>query len=30
MVMQSRIETLLQALANGAIWFLFKTNGVRS
>ena len=29
-VMRHRIDTLLQALADGAIWLLFKGNRVRS
>ena len=29
-VMRDRIDTLLQALADGAIWVLFKSTRVRS
>ena len=29
-VMRHRIDTLLQALADGAIWVLFKSTRVRS
>lgn len=29
-VMRHRVDTLLQALADGAIWLLFKGNRVRS
>jgi hypothetical protein len=29
-VMRHRVDTLLQALANGAIWVLFKSTRVRS
>jgi hypothetical protein len=29
-VTRNRVDTLLQALADGAIWLLFKGNRVRS